>query len=73
MSHAPSIVITSICVLMIAYCFHGIFFVRRVLAVDDQESTPSHLLADGKNFVPTKKWVNAGQHNAESNCQRKDV
>jgi len=47
---------------MIAYRFYGIFFVRRVLAIDDQESTPSHLLSDGKNFVPTKKWVNAGQH-----------
>ena len=47
---------------MIAYRFYGIFFVRRVLAIDDGEPTPSHLLSDGKNFVPTKKWVNAGQH-----------
>lgn len=46
----------------IAYRFYGIFFVRRVLAVDDQDPTPAHLLADGKNFVPTRKWVNAGQH-----------
>ncbi len=62
MSHALYIVIVSICVLMIAYRFYGIFFVRRVLAIDDGEPTPSHLLSDGKNFVPTKKWVNAGQH-----------
>lgn len=62
MTHALYIVITAACVLMLAYRFYGIFFVRKVLAADDREVTPSHVLADGKNYVPTKKWVNAGQH-----------
>ncbi|HTH17793.1 MAG TPA: carbon starvation protein A, partial [Magnetospirillum sp.] len=29
---------------------------------DDTQVTPSHELQDGRNYVPTKKWVNAGQH-----------
>ncbi|AOJ73516.1 MULTISPECIES: carbon starvation CstA family protein [Burkholderia] len=62
MSHALYIVIATACILMITYRFYGIFFVRKVLAADDSEVTPSHALADGKNYVPTKKWVNAGQH-----------
>jgi len=62
MSHALYIVISAACILMIAYRFYGIFFVKKVLAADDREVTPSHELADGKNYVPTKKWVNAGQH-----------
>jgi carbon starvation protein len=47
---------------MIAYRFYGVFFVRKVLAANDSEPTPSHTLEDGKNYVPTRKWVNAGQH-----------
>ncbi|MGV2291947.1 carbon starvation protein A [Trinickia sp. YCB016] len=62
MTHALYIVIATACILMITYRFYGIFFVRKVLGADDSEVTPSHALADGKNYVPTKKWVNAGQH-----------
>lgn len=62
MDQAIYFVIVSACVLAIAYRFYGIFFVRKVLAADDSEVTPSHQLQDGKNYVPTKKWVNAGQH-----------
>lgn len=62
MSNALSIVIGSACILAICYRFYGIFFVRKVLGINDAEITPSHSLADGRNYVPTKKWVNAGQH-----------
>jgi carbon starvation protein len=62
MDQAIYFVIVAICVLAIAYRFYGVFFVSKVLAADDREVTPSHALQDGKNYVPTKKWVNAGQH-----------
>jgi carbon starvation protein len=62
MTHALYIVISSACILMMAYRFYGIFFVKKVLQADDRDVTPSHQLEDGKNYVPTKKWVNAGQH-----------
>ncbi|MTJ83785.1 MAG: carbon starvation protein A [Telmatospirillum sp.] len=62
MDHAVSFVIAALCLLAICYRFYGIFFVRKVLRADDSEVTPSHELADGKNYVPTRKWVNAGQH-----------
>lgn len=62
MANALTIVIGTACILAICYRFYGIFFVRKVLGVDDSEVTPSHMLADGRNYVPTKKWVNAGQH-----------
>ncbi len=32
-----------------------------VLRVDNGEPTPAHLYADGKNYVPTRKWATAGQ------------
>jgi len=62
MDQAIYFVIIAVCVLAIAYRFYGVFFVSKVLAADDRDVTPSHALQDGKNYVPTKKWVNAGQH-----------
>ncbi|MEB2844258.1 carbon starvation protein A [Rhizobiales bacterium RZME27] len=62
MANALTMVIGTACILAICYRFYGIFFVRKVLGVSDTEVTPSHTLADGRNYVPTKKWVNAGQH-----------
>ncbi|CAO3440245.1 carbon starvation CstA family protein [Azospirillum endophyticum] len=62
MDHALTFVIATLCILALCYRFYGVFFVRKVLRADDSEVTPSHLLEDGKNYVPTKKWVNAGQH-----------
>ncbi|CNH97189.1 putative carbon starvation protein [Yersinia kristensenii] len=62
MQHAITFVIASACVLVICYRLYGIFFVRKVLRVDDSEVTPSHTFEDGKDYVPTKKWVNFGSH-----------
>jgi len=62
MGHALAYVLAALCILAIAYRFYGVFFVRRILAIDDKEPTPAHLFSDGKNYVPTRKWVNAGQH-----------
>jgi carbon starvation protein len=62
MIHALPFVIGTLCVLAICYRFYGIFFVRKVLQADDSQVTPAHAMQDGRNYVPTKKWVNAGQH-----------
>lgn len=60
--NAISIVIGSICVLVIAYRFYGIFFTNKVLKINDDEPTPAHELNDGKDYVPTNKWVSFGHH-----------
>ncbi|ANI29593.1 carbon starvation protein CstA [Yersinia entomophaga] len=62
MQHAITFVIATVCILTICYRLYGIFFVRKVLQVDDTEITPSHTFEDGKDYVPTKKWVNFGSH-----------
>ena len=60
--NAISIVIGSICVLVIAYRFYGLFFTKKVLKINDSEPTPAHELNDGKDYVPTNKWVAFGHH-----------
>ncbi|CAM5220719.1 Carbon starvation protein CstA OS=Ureibacillus acetophenoni OX=614649 GN=SAMN05877842_109117 PE=3 SV=1 [Ureibacillus acetophenoni] len=60
--NAISIVIGAICILVIAYRFYGIFFTNKVLKINDNEPTPAHELNDGKDYVPTNKWVAFGHH-----------
>ncbi|MDQ6421995.1 carbon starvation protein CstA [Paenibacillus sp. LHD-117] len=60
--NAISIVIGSICILMIAYRLYGTFFAARVLKLNDAKPTPAHTMNDGKDYVPTNKWVSFGHH-----------
>ena len=59
---AITIVIASICILMIAYRLYGTFMAAKVLKLDDSIPTPAHTLEDGKDYVPTNKWVTFGHH-----------
>src|SRR5512133_412746 len=61
MSALP-ILVGTLCVLAIAYRFYGAFVASRVLALDDSRVTPAHRLADGRDFVPTNRWVRCGHH-----------
>ncbi|OZB98984.1 carbon starvation protein CstA [Paenibacillus sp. XY044] len=60
--NAVTIVIASICILMIAYRLYGTFMAAKVLKLSNSMPTPAHELADGKDYVPTNKWVTFGHH-----------
>ncbi|KKI89908.1 carbon starvation protein CstA [Bacillus sp. SA1-12] len=60
--NAVTIVIASMCILMIAYRLYGTFMAVKVLKLDDSKATPAHELNDGKDYVPTNKWVSFGHH-----------
>ncbi|MFK4008655.1 MULTISPECIES: carbon starvation protein CstA [Bacillus] len=60
--NAVTIVIGSMCILAIAYRLYGTFMMVKVLKVTDDHPTPAHLLEDGKDYVPTNKWVTFGHH-----------
>ncbi len=60
--NAITIVIGSICILVISYRLYGIFFTKKVLKIKDDTPTPAHALEDGKDYVPTNKWVTFGHH-----------
>ncbi len=62
---AITIMIASICILMIAYRLYGTFMAAKVLKLqqmDEMKETPAHTLEDGKDYVPTNKWVSFGHH-----------
>ena len=60
--HALPLMLIALCVLAIGYRFYSAFIAARVLALDDQTTTPAHTMQDGQNYVPTNKWVLFGHH-----------
>lgn len=60
--NAISIVIGSICILLIVYRLYGTFMAAKVLKLNDSKPTPAQKLEDGQDYVPTNKWVVFGHH-----------
>ena len=55
-------VIASLCVFAIAYRFHSTWLMAKVLTLEEMRQTPAHQLQDGKDYIPTNKWVVFGHH-----------
>jgi len=47
---------------VIAYRFYARFLALRVFALDDRRATPAERFNNGRDFVPTNKWVLYGHH-----------
>jgi carbon starvation protein len=46
----------------IGFRFYSRFLADRVLGVNDRRATPAERLANGRDFVPTSRWVLFGHH-----------
>jgi carbon starvation protein len=47
---------------LVAYRFYSAFLAARVLSLDATRATPAERLDDGRDFVPTNRWVVLGHH-----------
>ena len=56
------LVIISALVAIIAYRTYGAFLAARVATLDDLRRTPAHTQPDGRDYVPTNKFVLFGHH-----------
>ena len=56
------LVIASVCVFALAWRFHSAWLMAKVLTLEDSRITPAVRLDDGKDFVPSNKWVVFGHH-----------
>jgi carbon starvation protein len=54
--------VAALCVYAIGFRFYSAFLAARVFALDDSRLTPAHRLSDGRDYVPTNKWVAFGHH-----------
>jgi carbon starvation protein len=55
-------VLAAVCVYLIAYRLYSAFVAAKLLALDDSRATPAERHDDGRDFVPTNKWVLFGHH-----------
>jgi carbon starvation protein len=55
-------IIAAVSTYLVAYRFYSAFLSARVLALDNRRATPAERLEDGRDFVPTNKWVLLGHH-----------
>jgi len=60
--NAVWLVAAAACLYTIGYRFYSRFVAYRVLGLNDQRATPAERLDDGRDFVPTNKWVVFGHH-----------
>src|SRR5512142_120029 len=47
---------------LVAYRFYSAFIAARVLALDPTRATPAERLDDGRDYVPTNRWIVLGHH-----------
>jgi carbon starvation protein len=60
--NAMWLVVAAFCAYALGYRFYSKFISAKVLALDSQRATPAERLEDGRDFVPTNKWVVFGHH-----------
>ena len=46
----------------VGYRFYSKWIAVRVFVLDDSRPTPAHRLGDGRDYVPTNKWILFGHH-----------
>ena len=60
--NAAWILVAGVASYVVAYRFYSRYLALRVFALDDRRATPAERLNNGRDFVPTNKWVLYGHH-----------
>src|SRR4029077_4403034 len=60
--NAMWLVVAAVCSYALGYRFYSSFMGARVLALDPPRAPPAERLDNGRDFVPTNKWVVFGHH-----------
>src|SRR5580704_7848248 len=60
--NAMWLVVAAVCTYALGYRFYSKFIAAKVLILDAHRATPSERLENGRDFVPTNKWVVFGHH-----------
>jgi carbon starvation protein len=56
------LVAAAICIYLIGYRFYSAFLATRVLMLDATRATPAERNDNGRDFVPTNRWIVFGHH-----------
>ena len=56
------IIVAGLCATAISYRFYSKWLATKVLVLNDERATPAVVQNDGKDFVPTNRWMVFGHH-----------
>ena len=62
MVKAAWLLTAAVCTYAVAYRFYSKFLAHRVFGLDDRRATPAERFNNGRDYVPTNKWVLYGHH-----------
>jgi carbon starvation protein len=60
--NAAWLVIAAVCTYAVGYRFYSRFIATRIFHLDPRRATPAERLSNGRDFVPTNRWVLFGHH-----------
>jgi len=60
--NAAWLILAAVGTYLAAFRFYSRFIADRVLGLNDRRATPAERLANGRDFVPTPRWVLFGHH-----------
>ena len=56
------IIVAAVCIYALGFRFYSAWIAARVLAIDPTRATPAERLDNGRDFVPTHRWIAFGHH-----------
>src|SRR5918995_2645017 len=59
---AAWLVVAAVCTYLVAYRFYSRFIAAKVFGLDARRATPAERLENGRDFVPTSRWILFGHH-----------
>src|SRR5437899_12955339 len=59
---ALCIIVAGLCATAVSYRFYSKWLATKVLVLNDERATPALVQNDGKDFVPTNRWMVFGHH-----------
>ena len=59
---AAWLIVAGVCTYLVGYRYYSRYLANTVFGLDNRRATPAERLENGRDFVPTSKWVAAGQH-----------
>ena len=56
------IIVAAVCIYAIGFRFYSAWVAAKVLSIDPTRATPAERLDNGRDFVPTHRWIVFGHH-----------
>jgi len=59
---AAWLIVAAVCTYLVAYRFYSRFIAEKVFELNPRRATPADRLNNGRDFVPTNRWILFGHH-----------